>query len=382
MPPTCLGKLGWRSLEAHLVSGVLAFADIFPTGTFPKVIAEAWSASNDRGPNCFCAKLRGCAHRRRTKSGVSCGCQARLGTKFLVNMHSVAESRHLVGTRCCLTLLSRIKVGTRNKVLLFASQSRSLGLLSVGDILAQRCFAVSTDSSLALALFETLVLNGPSCHLRSRVTFNSLVFIAISIITLSIFLLGVSVSASRNVMTSLHLQGLVHSDLLQLLSESLRNFERFLIERKRNMLGGLGGLKMHVSHMPGEALTTGTLAHLAILRVVVPDWRSLSVTFSFHHHLSGLSGHFISETELLGGHGNIAILCSYRDADTTVNLGLNLRFDFLSRLIFFLLQDFSHDLINFIDTSLFRSFLTPTGLTALAIKSGSFSVGTRHLSLL
>jgi len=106
--------------------------------------------------------------------------------------------------------------------ILFAPQSGSFGLLSV--VLAKRGLVVSSaDPCGALTLFETFVLNGPSCHLRSRMTFNCLVLRAVSIIALAIFLFGVPVATARNVMASLHLQGLVHSDLLQLLGESLRH---------------------------------------------------------------------------------------------------------------------------------------------------------------
>ena len=138
---------------------------------------------------------------------------------------------------------------------------------------------------------------------------------------------------------------------------------------------------MHVSHVPGETLTARAVAHLAVLRVVVPYWWSLSVTFCFHHNLSGLSSDLIGETKLLGSHRNIPILCSYWNSDTTVEFALFARFDFLIRQIFFLLQDFGHNFIDLINSTLFGGFLTPTGLSTLSLELG-FCIRTRPLALL
>lgn len=129
-------------------------------------------------------------------------------------------------------------------------------------------------------------------------------------------------------------------------------------------------------------MTARAVAHLAVLRVVVPNRRSLSVTFRLHHHLSGLSSDLIGKTELLGRHCDISILCSYRITDTTIIFALFACFYFLVRQVLFLLQDFGHNLIDLINSALFGSFLTPAGLSTLSLETGGFCIGTRHLPLL
>ena len=138
---------------------------------------------------------------------------------------------------------------------------------------------------------------------------------------------------------------------------------------------------MHIPHVPREALTAWTVAYLAVLRVVVPNRRTFSVTFSFHNTLSGLSSDFIGETQLLGCDSNILVFGSNWYSDTSVDFDLFDSFGFVIGGVVFLFQYFSHDLVDFVNPTLFLGFLTPTGLSTLSLESG-FLVGTCHLLLL